>query len=75
MPDQEQLDAANRPLDKRLMRYIWRHTKAEQIWILCVILASMPTYFMVLNLPVRIVNEPTAAIHPWERQCCKESFQ
>ena len=58
MPDREQLDAANRPLDKRLMRYIWRHTKAEQIWILCVILASMPTYFMVLNLPVRIVNEP-----------------
>ncbi|NKB53433.1 MAG: hypothetical protein GKR97_14630, partial [Rhizobiaceae bacterium] len=56
--DREQLDAANRPLDKNLMRYIWRHTKAEQIWILCVILASMPTYFLVLNLPVRIVNEP-----------------
>ncbi len=58
MPDREQLEAANRPLDKNLMRYIWRHTKAEQIWILCVILASMPTYFLVLNLPVRIVNEP-----------------
>ncbi|MEP5178215.1 MAG: ABC transporter transmembrane domain-containing protein [Rhizobiaceae bacterium] len=58
LPDSEQFEAANRPLDKNLMRYIWRHTKAEQIWILCVILASMPTYFMVLNLPVRIVNEP-----------------
>ena len=40
------------------MRFIWRHTRAEQIWILCVILASMPPYFMVLNLPVRIINEP-----------------
>lgn len=58
MPDSEQFEAANRPLDKNLMRYIWRHTRAEQIWILFVIIASMPTYFMVLNLPVRIINEP-----------------
>jgi putative ABC transport system ATP-binding protein len=49
---------ANRPLDRNLLRYVWRHTRAEQIWILCVIIASMPTYFLVLDLPVRIINQP-----------------
>lgn len=58
MSEEDQFEAANRPLDKRLMRYIWRHTKAEQVWILFVIIISMPTYFLVLNLPVRIINEP-----------------
>lgn len=48
---------ANRPLDKRLLRYVWRHTRREQIWILFVIIASMPTYFMALELPIRIINE------------------
>ncbi len=58
MSDNDDFEAANRPLDKNLMRYIWRHTRAEQIWILFVIIASMPTYFLILNLPVRIINEP-----------------
>ncbi|MGI9363959.1 MAG: ABC transporter transmembrane domain-containing protein, partial [Rhizobiaceae bacterium] len=58
MPEKVDFEAANRPLDQNLMRYIWRHTRAEQIWILFVIIISMPTYFLVLNLPVRIVNEP-----------------
>jgi len=55
-------EAANRPLDKKLLRYVWRHTKAEQIWILCVVLASMPTYFLVLDLPVRIINQPIQGV-------------
>ncbi|MFD0917331.1 ABC transporter transmembrane domain-containing protein [Pseudahrensia aquimaris] len=55
-------EAANKPLDKNLLRYVWKQTRPEQIWILFVILASMPTYFMVLNLPVRIINEPIQGI-------------
>lgn len=62
MAQDDPYEAANRPLDKRLMRYIWRHTRPEQIWILCVILASMPTYFLVLDLPVRIVNQPIQGV-------------
>jgi len=53
---------ANRPLDRNLLRYVWRHTRGEQIWILCVILASMPTYFLVLDLPVRIINQPIQGV-------------
>lgn len=40
------------------MRYIWNHTRAQQLWILFIVLASMPTYFMSLDLPKQIVNGP-----------------
>lgn len=38
--------------------FAWRYTKAMQIYILIIVLASMPTYFMSLNLPKLIVNGP-----------------
>ena len=57
MADNDSYADSNRPLDKRILRYVWRHTRSEQLWILFIILASMPTYFMALTLPVRIVNE------------------
>ncbi len=41
-----------------LFRYTWNHTRPQQIWILCVVLASLPTYFLSLELPKRIVNGP-----------------
>lgn len=48
----------NLPLDKNLLRYIWRHTKSDQAWVLTIILLSMPTYFMVFDLPKQIINRP-----------------
>ncbi len=45
-------------MEKNLFAYVWRHTKRQQIWILIVILASLPFYFMSLELPKRIVNGP-----------------
>ena len=56
-PDGEE-DDADKPMEKRLMRYIWRWTRGEQIWVLVIVLLSMPTYFYSLTLPVRIINEP-----------------
>ncbi|MDA8870447.1 ABC transporter transmembrane domain-containing protein [Rhizobiaceae bacterium] len=53
---------ANQPLDPALMRYIWRHTRAQQLWIGFVILLSMPTYFLALQLPVKIVNQPIQGV-------------
>ena len=47
----------NRPLDNNLLRYVWRHTRAEQVWILFVIIISMPPYFFALDLPIRIINK------------------
>ncbi len=45
-------------LDPSLSSYIWRHTKPQQIWILCVVALSMIPYFMSFNLPKMIVNGP-----------------
>ena len=45
-------------LDQNLSKYIWRHTKPQQIWILCIVALSMIPYFMSFNLPKMIVNGP-----------------
>ena len=38
--------------------FAWKFTRAQQIWILAIVLLSMPTYFMSLELPKYIVNGP-----------------
>jgi putative ABC transport system ATP-binding protein len=44
-------------MNKSLFRYIWRHSKRDQLIIFAVVLASLPFYYMSLDLPRRIVNE------------------
>lgn len=44
-------------MERSLFRYIWNHSKREQLIILAVVLASQPFYFASLDLPRRIVNE------------------
>lgn len=45
-------------LEGSLARYIWRHTRRQQIWVLFIVLLSMIPYFLALDLPKRIVNGP-----------------
>ncbi len=45
-------------MDRNLLRYIWKHTRPEQLWILLVVVLSMPTLFLSLDLPKQIVNGP-----------------
>lgn len=45
-------------MDQNLFRYIWKNTRRDQIWILCVVVLSMPTYFLFFDLPKQIVNGP-----------------
>ncbi|GLS86350.1 hypothetical protein GCM10010873_13240 [Cypionkella aquatica] len=45
-------------LDPNISRYIWTHTKRQQLWVLAVVAASMIPYFLSLNLPKQIVNGP-----------------
>ena len=45
-------------MEKRLIRYIWSHTKRQQLWILLVVAISMVPYFMSFDLPKQIVNGP-----------------
>jgi putative ABC transport system ATP-binding protein len=45
-------------LDQSITRYIWTHTRPQQVWILCIVALSMIPYFMSFDLPKRIVNGP-----------------
>ncbi|MEM9277186.1 MAG: ABC transporter transmembrane domain-containing protein [Pseudomonadota bacterium] len=49
-------------MERNLLKYVWRHSRSDQLWMLVVILASMPTYFLSLELPKRIVNEPIQGV-------------
>ncbi|MCF7698699.1 ATP-binding cassette domain-containing protein [Loktanella sp. M215] len=44
--------------DASLSRYIWEHTRRQQLWILGVVAASMIPYYMAFSLPKTIVNGP-----------------
>lgn len=43
-------------MEPNLFRYIWQHSRREQLGILFLVAASLPFYFLMLNLPKDIVN-------------------
>jgi len=45
-------------MERNLLKYIWMHSRSDQLWMLFIIILSMPTYFLSLELPKRIVNNP-----------------
>jgi putative ABC transport system ATP-binding protein len=45
-------------MEKNLLRYIWKHTRSPQIWILFIVLFSMVPYFAAFDLPKQIINGP-----------------
>jgi putative ABC transport system ATP-binding protein len=45
-------------MEKSLLRYIWNHTRPQQIWILVIVLLSMIPYFAAFDLPKQIINGP-----------------
>ncbi len=45
-------------MDENLTRYIWKHTRVQQFWILSIVALSMIPYYMSFNLPKEIVNGP-----------------
>ena len=44
-------------MEPNIFKYVWRHSRAEQITILLLVLASLPFYYLSLNLPKQIVNQ------------------
>ena len=44
-------------MQPNLFRYIWKHSRREQIAILIMIALSLPFYWASLDIPKRIVNE------------------
>ncbi len=49
-------------MESRLVSYIWRHTRAQQLWILVIVALSMIPYFMSFDLPKQIVNGPIQGV-------------
>jgi putative ABC transport system ATP-binding protein len=49
---------AGEQIPPSVFSFAWKFTKRQQIWILAIVLISMPTYFMSLELPKLIVNGP-----------------
>ena len=45
-------------MEFQLFHFIWSRTKRQQLWILAVILASMPATYILLDLPKYIINGP-----------------
>jgi len=60
--EKDQINLENQPLEKNILRYVWNHTRREQLWILSIILISMPTLFLVLDLPKNIINKPVQGV-------------
>jgi putative ABC transport system ATP-binding protein len=45
-------------MDLNIFRYTWRYSRLDQIWLLVVVVISLPFYFFSLDLPKSIVNGP-----------------
>ncbi|MTH59433.1 ABC transporter transmembrane domain-containing protein [Paracoccus litorisediminis] len=45
-------------MEPNIFRYIWMHTRREQIFIVLVIAVSMIPFYMAFDLPKQIVNRP-----------------
>ncbi|MEO3427883.1 ATP-binding cassette domain-containing protein [Pelagibius sp. CAU 1746] len=44
-------------MEPNIFKYVWRHSRAEQLIILLLVVTSLPFYYFSLNLPKQIVNE------------------
>lgn len=44
-------------MEPNLFRYVWRHSRRDQLYVLAVILISLPFYFASFDLPKRIIND------------------
>ena len=44
-------------MERSIFKYVWHHSRREQIGILLLVTLSLPFYFLSLNLPKQIVNE------------------
>ncbi len=49
-------------MEPNLFKYVWKNTKRDQIWILIIVLLSMPTYFIALVVPKYIINGPVQGL-------------
>jgi ABC-type multidrug transport system fused ATPase/permease subunit len=51
-------------MDKNIYKFIFKHTKGQQIYILLVTICSMPFYYASLDIPKLIINSAILADDP-----------
>jgi len=51
-------------MDKNIFKFIFRHTKAQQVYILLVTMCSLPFYYASLDIPKLIVNQALRSDDP-----------
>jgi putative ABC transport system ATP-binding protein len=61
-PSGKQLVREGDTIPPSVFGFTWKYTKRQQIWILAIVLISMPTYYMSLELPKYIVNGPIQGV-------------
>ncbi len=44
-------------MESSIFRYVWRHSRRDQLFVLAVIVFSLPFYFASFDLPKRIIND------------------
>lgn len=49
-------------MEPNFSRYIWQHTRLQQMWILFIVAVSMRPYYLSLDLPKHIVNGPIQGV-------------
>lgn len=65
---------AGRSMEQSLFKYIWRYSKADQIWTLSIVVISMPFVFYAYELPKLIVNGPISGKEMFENPGDLEPF-
>ena len=51
-------------MDKNIYKFIFKHTKGQQLYILLVTVFSMPFYYASLDIPKLIINSALAVDDP-----------
>ncbi len=57
-PGRKPPDQKKSGMEPSFQRYIWTHTRRQQLWILFIVAISMLPYYLAFDLPKQIVNGP-----------------
>ena len=49
-------------MERNLFKYIWSHTRNEQVWIIFITILAMVPFYMSFDLPKQIINGPITGI-------------
>jgi putative ABC transport system ATP-binding protein len=51
-------------MERSLFRFVWTHSKPQQLYLFLLVLASVPFNYLLLDVPKNIVNEAIGQVEP-----------